>query len=93
MTVVLFLARNSHTGKLEWADALTMGGTNSLISLSSLFLPHVLLETLQHVDVMLFIYSLSLWNRFIMHISINVSEHNVLNRVTVSCFPFKCATF
>jgi hypothetical protein len=73
MTVVLFLARNSYTDKLEWADALSLGGTNFLISLSSLFLQHVLLETLQHVDLILFTNSLFLWNKVIMHISINVS--------------------
>jgi hypothetical protein len=72
MTVVLFLSRNSHTNKLEGADALLLEETNSLISLFGLFLPHVLMETLQHVDAILLIYSLSLCNKFIMHISINV---------------------
>jgi len=72
-TVIMLLARNSSTK--QNVEVYSHGGeTNHPILLFRMFSAHTFLQKPQSVNVIMLVYNLPLWNKFMMHNPTNVTK-------------------
>ena len=78
MTVILLLARNSNVN--QNVEVYSHGGeTNHPILLFRMLSAHIFLQKPQCVNVIILVYNLPLWNKFMMHNPMNVTKKHTQN--------------
>lgn len=81
-TVILLLARNSSSQQNVELYSHS-GETNHPILLFRMFSAHTFLQKPQRVNVIMLVYNLPLWNKFMMHNPMNVTEKHTQNEQTL----------
>lgn len=77
-TVILLLARNSSS--TQNVEMYSRGGeTNHPILLFRMFSPNTSLQKPQCVTVIMLVYNLPLWNKFMMHNPMNITKKQTQN--------------